>query len=199
MRENFALFNIQHGIILGLCVLATIVPILFAKRLTPSVYAPWNGFREIWTISYCDIVLTCLLLNTLWKYISNVTLVIHMTEMILLPIVSLLTLWLLHDYLRTRLNSVEDRYMEHYGKNDWASSNMELVLQCTPQNDKALKKRFQNAISRYLGTPEGQASLLYEVARTDREKIAYETLDLVQFFDLLQPLFTNWFDRILVA
>ncbi|MEC7984971.1 MAG: hypothetical protein VX278_07400 [Myxococcota bacterium] len=117
-----------------------------------------------------------------------------MTEMILLPILSLFTLWLLNDYLRTRLNSVEDRYMEHYGKDDWKSSNMELVLQCTPQNDKVLKQRFQNAISRYLDTSEGKASLLYEVARTDGEKLAYETLDFVQFFDLLQPRNGVYFD-----
>ncbi|MEC7984786.1 MAG: TIGR02206 family membrane protein [Myxococcota bacterium] len=36
MRENFELFNTQHGIILGLCVLATILPILLAKRFVPK-------------------------------------------------------------------------------------------------------------------------------------------------------------------
>ena len=90
-------------------------------------------------------------------------------------------------FLRRRLESAEDRYMELYGKKEWASSNMDLCVHVAPGYKSFLVDNFLDRLDRDLLAGTDSTKLYREEADFTGDTVTFHENRTLRADDLLKP------------
>jgi len=95
-----------------------------------------------------------------------------------------------YDYKKRRFSSPEDRYMVLYGRDEWASNDMDMYIRFREEDDAHIKAVWCKRVEDELKKPD---SLLHETAVFHDKKISYAR-NLCTLADLLSPRQGIYFD-----
>ena len=111
-----------------------------------------------------------------------------MPDPLLLPSIALLAGGALTvDYMRRRFASAEDRYMALYGQDDWAASNMDLVLHFPSEADEHVKRTFAERLANLLEAEGDGFRVIREVGDFAGDRLLFRKEPALDVDALFRP------------
>lgn len=98
------------------------------------------------------------------------------------------------DYLRHRFDGSEDRFMAVYGREDWAASNMDLILRAPEGREDELIEVFRRRVAEWASSDDPAAVGLREEVDPAARKLRLHVRQDFCVDDLYRPREGIWFD-----